>query len=87
MGERRHPMMKTPPAAAAAVAAFVALAGASAFAQAPAAPPLACQSAEHRQFDFWIGEWEVFLPDGWFHHVESKAAALSINFPFPPPST
>lgn len=21
--------------------------------------PLACPSAEHRQFDFWIGDWEV----------------------------
>ena len=28
----------------------------------PAPPP--CQSAEHRQFDFWLGEWEVFRPDG-----------------------
>jgi hypothetical protein len=25
-------------------------------------PARACQAAEHRQFDFWIGEWEVFLP-------------------------
>jgi len=23
-----------------------------------------CASAEHRQFDFWIGEWEVTSPDG-----------------------
>jgi hypothetical protein len=23
-----------------------------------------CASPEHRQFDFWIGEWEVTLPDG-----------------------
>jgi hypothetical protein len=23
-----------------------------------------CQSAEHRQFDFWIGDWEVKLADG-----------------------
>ena len=28
----------------------------------PQAP--ACQSAEHRQFDFWIGRWDVFLPNG-----------------------
>ena len=26
------------------------------------APP--CASPEHRQFDFWIGEWEVTRPDG-----------------------
>jgi hypothetical protein len=31
-------------------------------APAPAAPP--CRSAEHRQFDFWIGQWQVFTPDG-----------------------
>ena len=23
-----------------------------------------CTAAEHRQFDFWIGEWDVALPDG-----------------------
>lgn len=23
------------------------------------APPPACEAAEHRQFDFWLGEWEV----------------------------
>jgi len=30
----------------------------------PAAAPPACTSAEHRQFDFWIGEWEVRRADG-----------------------
>jgi hypothetical protein len=30
----------------------------------PAAKPPACGTAEHRQFDFWIGRWEVFTPDG-----------------------
>jgi hypothetical protein len=29
-----------------------------------AGPPANCDSAEHRQFDFWIGEWEVTTPDG-----------------------
>lgn len=24
----------------------------------------ACSRPEHRQFDFWIGEWDVTLPDG-----------------------
>jgi hypothetical protein len=24
----------------------------------------ACTGAEHRQFDFWVGRWDVFLPDG-----------------------
>jgi hypothetical protein len=32
-------------------------------AQQPARPP-ACTSAEHHQFDFWIGEWNVTLPNG-----------------------
>ncbi len=25
---------------------------------------MACQSAGHRQFDFWVGRWSVFTPDG-----------------------
>ncbi|MBB5206220.1 hypothetical protein HNQ51_003565 [Inhella inkyongensis] len=34
-------------------------------AQAPnPAPPPPCQAAEHRQFDFWIGDWDVFNPAG-----------------------
>lgn len=30
------------------------------------APPQrpGCIDQRHRQFDFWLGEWEVFLPDG-----------------------
>lgn len=27
------------------------------------APP-ACSAPEHRAFDFWVGEWDVFRPDG-----------------------
>jgi hypothetical protein len=34
----------------------------SAQAQTPAAKP--CASAEHRQFDFWIGVWDVFGSKG-----------------------
>lgn len=30
----------------------------------PAAPDTPCRSASARQFDFWLGQWEVFLPDG-----------------------
>jgi hypothetical protein len=26
--------------------------------------PKGCQEPVHRQFDFWIGHWDVFLPDG-----------------------
>jgi hypothetical protein len=29
--------------------------------QAPAStPPPACESAQHRQFDFWVGRWDVY---------------------------
>lgn len=28
------------------------------------APPAPCSSAEHRQFDFWVGDWRVSKPDG-----------------------
>lgn len=37
----------------------------TALAQEPDAPPAdACAAGEHRQFDFWIGSWEVTTPDG-----------------------
>jgi hypothetical protein len=42
-----------------ALAAMPALAQTAA--PAPAAPPPpACAGAEHRQFDFWVGEWDVY---------------------------
>ena len=44
--------------AAAALALGVALA---ASAQTPAPP---CSAPEAKQFDFWIGDWDVFTPDG-----------------------
>jgi hypothetical protein len=31
---------------------------------APTAAQKACTAPEHRQFDFWIGEWEVTTPNG-----------------------
>jgi hypothetical protein len=31
---------------------------------APTAARKACAAPEHRQFDFWIGEWEVTTPSG-----------------------
>ncbi len=46
------------------LATLLALPAAFAGAQTPPAPPPACQSAEYRQFDFWIGTWDVFQPDG-----------------------
>ena len=34
-------------------------------AQTPAPPkPPPCRAAEHRQFDFWLGRWDVFTADG-----------------------
>lgn len=33
---------------------------------AAATQPAPCASAEHRQFDFWIGDWRVAKPDGTF---------------------
>jgi hypothetical protein len=30
----------------------------------PAPPPVPCTAAESRQFDFWIGDWDVTTPDG-----------------------
>ena len=26
----------------------------------PPAPPATCAAAEHRQFDFWVGRWDVY---------------------------
>jgi hypothetical protein len=31
---------------------------------APTTPPKPCSGPEHRQFDFWVGDWAVSLPDG-----------------------
>lgn len=30
----------------------------------PPTRPVPCSAAEHRQFDFWLGEWQVFDPAG-----------------------
>lgn len=45
---------------------IMAIVAASALAQAPSAPPSpatpppACAAPEHRQFDFWVGYWDVY---------------------------
>ena len=44
-----------------AVLLTIGLAGAAA-AQQPQRPD--CSAAEHRQFDFWVGEWDVTTPGG-----------------------
>jgi len=33
-------------------------------APAPSAPTHGCRDADHRQFDFWVGEWDVYNPKG-----------------------
>ena len=45
--------------------AFATLA-AAAMPAVPAPAPAACSAAANRQFDFWIGDWRVFKPDGSF---------------------
>jgi len=40
-----------------------------------ARPAAACDTPEHRAFDFWLGEWEVRTPDGRFagvNRIESE---------------
>jgi hypothetical protein len=45
--------------------ALILLIAAPACAQAPAsAPPPRCETSAYHQFDFWIGEWDVFNPAG-----------------------
>lgn len=47
-------------------------AGAQTTAAAPTPPPPACTAPEHRQFDFWVGYWDVY-PTG-----KSKLVAHSL---------
>jgi hypothetical protein len=45
-------------------------------------PPTGCGDAVHRQFDFWIGDWDVFTPDGkpaGRSHIESFAGGCGIE--------
>jgi len=48
------------------MALLTGLFSAAAIAQGAAAKPAAqaCSAPQHRQFDFWIGHWDVFQPDG-----------------------
>lgn len=46
------------------VASVLTLLSWNASAQAPAPAAKSCALSEHRQFDFWIGEWDVFDPKG-----------------------
>jgi hypothetical protein len=41
-----------------------------------------CASPEHRQFDFWIGEWQVKKPDGGFagiNRIESQYGGCVVH--------
>jgi hypothetical protein len=45
-------------------------------------PPANCGDANHRQFDFWVGDWDVFSPDGkpaGRSHIESFANGCGIE--------
>ena len=44
------------------LAALLLVAATARATDAPPAPP--CSAPEHRQFDFWLGEWDVTTPDG-----------------------
>ncbi len=56
-------MRSTSIPAALALTLALALWSSAAEAQQAARPP-ACTSTEHHQFDFWIGDWDVTLPNG-----------------------
>lgn len=43
------------------ILAAAAQGGGQAAAQPP--PPAGCDSAEHKQFDFWVGKWDVYRSD------------------------
>ena len=51
-------------ARAALVWAAMTLAAAAAAQSWPGGAAKRCESSEHRQFDFWVGHWEVFGPAG-----------------------
>ncbi len=44
--------------------------------------PSPCSSVEHRQFDFWLGEWQVRKPDGetaGVNRIESRHGGCVIH--------
>jgi hypothetical protein len=53
-----------PAARAAILAALLVSAAPRPWAQTTAPPATPCQAVEHRQFDFWVGRWDVFVPSG-----------------------
>jgi hypothetical protein len=45
------------------VAALTLMIATAAAGQTSAPPPPACETPEHRQFDFWVGQWDVYRTD------------------------
>jgi len=43
---------------------LAAAAGAADPSPAPSAPPAPCSAPEYRQFDFWVGDWDVYNAKG-----------------------
>lgn len=54
---------------------FVTAVAGGANAQVPASPP-PCETAEHRAFDFWVGEWSVSRADTGAKVAESRIEKL-----------
>jgi hypothetical protein len=68
--------------AIAACAAATLLLPAIGAAQDAAPPKPGCPESVHRQFDFWLGHWDVFAPDGkkaGENRIESIAAGCALS--------
>jgi hypothetical protein len=71
MGPSRSPILSSPPKRCASAVAmvfvclvFATMAPRASAQSAAASRPPPCAAAEHRQFDFWVGAWDVFGPAG-----------------------
>ena len=60
------------------VASFVSgFLGATAVTAQPTTPPPPCSAPEHRQFDFWVGDWDVLDPTG--KKLGTNSITLTLN--------
>ena len=67
---------------ASSVSRMIALAACMAAGPLDAQPQPACTVAEYRQFDFWVGEWNVTLPNGraaGTNHIQSINAGCGLR--------
>jgi hypothetical protein len=82
MDKSKAAMPRTTIKALVAALAALSLAHAAAQAPLPQAPKSApCGAAEHRQFDFWLGEWDVTNPAGRLvghNRIESAHAGCAL---------